>query len=388
MHLGAAPRTPIFRGVHIYFEDCAVTLITMKEIEAIIELYDHARPQPMALGTIVRVEGSAYRGIGGRMLVTQAGQWRGAISGGCLEGDALRRAQQVIHSGEPRLVVYDTRSAQDEDIGVGLGCEGRIEVQFVPLRSGALSHPLETLRPLLTTRTPVTLLQLLQPSRHFAGEVGALYRADSGLSAKASPEGQAVIAAALERVELRRQSTAIALPDGAWLALECLLPRLRLVVFGDNHDVTPLAQAAQLLGWELYLVGKPRKYAKVAFQAATQVYEPQRWPASLLDAHTAVVLLSHDLATDLAALPQVLPSAAFYLGILGPSKRLDKLAERLSYPSDWRCDPRLHAPIGLDIGAITPEEIALAITSEIIAVQREREAGFLRHRQAPIHNRL
>lgn len=359
----------------------------MKELQAIIELYDQAHPQPMALGTIVRVEGSAYRGIGGRMLVTQDGRWRGAISGGCLEGDALRRAQQVIHRGTPRLVVYDTRAAQGHDIGVGLGCEGRIEVQFVPL-TATTDHPLEQLRPLLATRHPVTLLQLLQPSAHFAGVVGALYHADSSLSAKASPEGAAVIGAALDQVHRHRKSTAVTLPDGAWLSLECLLPRLRLIVFGDNHDVTPLAQAAALLGWELHLVGRPRKYAKAAFQVATMVHEPHQLPVALLDAYTAVVLLSHDLATDLAALPLVLPSAAFYLGILGPRKRLDKLAERLDYAADWRNDPRLHAPIGLDIGATTPEEIALAITSEIIAVQRQREAGFLRERHAPIHHRI
>lgn len=364
----------------------------MKELQALFDLYDQHRHLSMALGTIVRVEGSAYRGIGGRMLVTQDGRWQGAISGGCLEGDALRRAQQVIHSGEPRLVVYDTRAAEDHDIGVGLGCEGRIEVQFVPIRPSdeaeALEHPLETLRPLLTTRKPVMLLQLHQPSIHVDGSVGAIYSLERGLSANATPEGAAAIAAALDRAQAHRQSIAATLPDGAWFSVECLLPRLRLVVYGDNHDVTPLAQAAALLGWELHLVGKPRKLSKAAHQAAIAIHEPRKLPASLLDAYTAAVLLSHDLATDLAALPQLLPSAVFYIGILGPRKRLDKLAQRLDHATDWRSDARLHAPIGIDIGAITPEEIALAIVAEVIAVQRQRSAGFLRERRAPIHSRL
>src|ERR1700744_6401561 len=120
----------------------------MKEIKAIISAYDKLDKQHSraALATVVRVEGSSYRRTGARMLVTDDGVWVGGISGGCLEGDALKRARIAIVRAEPSLITYDTTDDDAYQIGVGLGCNGIIDVLFTPLHFGDNNNPVEVLK--------------------------------------------------------------------------------------------------------------------------------------------------------------------------------------------------------------------------------------------------
>ncbi|MBT8219009.1 MAG: XdhC family protein, partial [Bacteroidia bacterium] len=135
----------------------------MKEIEKIIQAYDqiHWDKEKAALGTVVKVEESAYRRIGARMLVSSLGHWVGGISGGCLEGDALKRAQIAINKNQSSIVVYDTMDDDSHQIGVGLGCNGRIEVLFTPINRGDPKNPIEYLRSITATRKTRILLQVL-----------------------------------------------------------------------------------------------------------------------------------------------------------------------------------------------------------------------------------
>lgn len=136
----------------------------MQEISKIVALYDALKEEAVAsaLAIVVSVEQSSYRRIGARLLVAGDGRYVGGISGGCLEGDALRRARRAILSGTPTLHAYDTLDGEDEVIGIGLGCNGRIEVLFVPLDYTDQGNEVETLRQLISIRVPVVLARLLE----------------------------------------------------------------------------------------------------------------------------------------------------------------------------------------------------------------------------------
>jgi len=133
----------------------------MKEIENIIRRYEEIdwNKEKIALGTVVKVDGSAYRRIGARILVSDNGQWIGGISGGCLEGDALKQAQMAILKNENSIVVYDTTEDDPHQIGVGLGCNGRIEVLFTPINKN--NNQIDFLKKIKDKRTPTILLQIL-----------------------------------------------------------------------------------------------------------------------------------------------------------------------------------------------------------------------------------
>jgi len=124
----------------------------MKEIRKIIAVYEQMdwQKERVALASVVNVEESSYRRIGARMLVGSSGVWTGGISGGCLEGDALRRSQQAIFRGEPSKVVYDTMEDDENQIGVGLGCNGRVEVLFTPIDPGDPANEIEQLKTITT----------------------------------------------------------------------------------------------------------------------------------------------------------------------------------------------------------------------------------------------
>ena len=358
----------------------------MKEIRHIQARYAAAAPdEQLALATVVRVEGSAYRRVGARMLVSSRGDWVGGISGGCLEGDALRRAQAAIRSTSPSVVTYDTRDDDAHQIGVGLGCNGIIDVLFAPVRTDAPDNPLVVLRRQVTTRTPRVLVQCIGG----AAPDGRLYEA-AELEAVATTYG---ITPTLlnERLAVVRRAGgsrvfALATADedtSVKLLFEYLRPEMRLFVVGDNYDVTALGGLSNQLGWELHVIGTVRKVSKALFQLATSVRAYARVSELRPDAYTAVLLMSHDYRRDLEMLRYFLPLQPRYLGLLGPRKRTVKLQTELD--ADLLGYAHTHSPVGLDIGAESPEEIALAILAEIVSVFRRRDARPLRERRGPIH---
>ena len=365
----------------------------MTELQRLLLAYDQHRAagRACALATVVEVQGSAYRRPGARMLVTAEGELTGAISGGCLEGDARQRARRAIFQGEPALVTYDTRDEDDPRHGLGPGCQGVVRILLEPLDFNESTNPLELLRDFAQHPAPAVLATVFEADaatglraavgqRLLLSETGAL----RGTPLLAAPLAEAA-RATLTRGESRvLDMTTDAGPVRA--LLEVLSPPLRLVVYGAGNDAQPLVRLAATLGWHITVVdGRPHLATAARFpEAATlRVLSVSELPAQVPDPLAYHVLLSHNYAYDLAALQALLPVPVPYIGLLGPRLKARRLLTELSLSAAEITAlllGRLHSPIGLDLGSETPEEIALAIVAEIQARRHRRDGRPLRER--------
>ena len=370
----------------------------MTELQRLLLAYDQHRAdaRPCALATVVEVLGSAYRRPGARMLVTDDGQLTGAISGGCLEGDARQRARQAIFRGQPALVTYDTRDEEDPRHGLGPGCQGVVRILLEPLHFTDADNPVELLRGFARHPEPAVLATV------FATDAAGL-RAAVGqrvlLSATGPLRGAPLLAGPL--AEAARATLAqglsrvldIETDAGPVRALlEVLVPPVRLVVYGAGNDAQPLVHLAASLGWHITVVdGRPNLATAVRFPEAAEVriVPVRELETQHPDAGAYHVLLSHNYAYDLAALQTLLPTAAPYIGLLGPRVKAARLLDELALTEAEQQQllrTRLHSPIGLDLGSETPEEIALAIVAEIQATHQQRNGRPLRERAGTVHS--
>ena len=371
---------------------------SLKEIENIIQRYENIdfSKEKTALGTLVKVEGSAYRRIGARMYVSDNGNWVGGISGGCLEGDALKRAKIAILKNESSIVVYDTTEDDPHQIGVGLGCNGRIEVLFTPIDSTKENNQIEFLKRITNKREATILLQVLSVKGGDKLLRGNFYsRENLPNLAEVIRIPESEILQRIATVIHRRKSRVYVFENKSGAQYEILVelirPKIKLVCIGDNYDVNAFMGIANELGWEIHVAGKPRKFSKIIHQYAQKTYSLNEAANIEFDEYTAVVMMSHDYKTDFSLLKKYLKRKIPYIGMLGPKKRFLKMQEDLNELGETiNLDelPNLFAPVGIDIGAESPEEIALSVASEIIAVFRERNGGFLRQRKGSIHERL
>lgn len=368
----------------------------MKEIEKIIQAYKETdwTSEKAALGTVVKVEESAYRRIGARMYVRSTGDWTGGISGGCLEGDALKRAQIAINKNQSSIVVYDTMDDDSHQIGVGLGCNGRIEVMFTPIDPDNPQNPIEFLKSITATRKTEALIQILHNTSDQTPQIGSFFPEDK-LDHLVQQAGinKDILLNKIEEARLKRKSRTFKLEttDGQLeILVELIRPKIKVICIGDNYDVNAFVSIVNELGWEVHIAGKMRKLSKELFQIAASIKEYKDAPEIPVDEHTAVVLMSHDYKTDLDLLGYFLTLEIPYIGLLGPRKRMIKMQDELNQNgSAIQLDqlPHLFAPVGLDIGAESPEEIALSIAAEIVARHRNRHGQPLKKRTGPIHER-
>ena len=371
----------------------------MTELQRLLLAYDQHRAEarPCALATVVEVLGSAYRRPGARLLVTDDGQLTGAISGGCLEGDARQRARQAIFRGQPALVTYDTRDEDDPRHGLGPGCQGVVRILLEPLDFSASDNPMELLRGFAQHPEPTVLATVFETD---ATGLRAAVGQRLLLSAAGAVRGTPLLAAPLAeaaRVTLaqgKSQILDIETDAGPVRALlEVLTPPLRLVVYGAGNDAQPLVHLAASLGWHITVMdGRPNLATAARFPEAVAVHivPVRELEIQVPDATAYHVLLSHNYAYDLAALQILLPTTAPYIGLLGPrakaSRLLDEPELNLSETAAAAAlQTRLHSPIGLSLGGETPEEIALAIVAEIQAVKNDRSPQHLRNTSAAIH---
>jgi len=365
----------------------------LKEIRNIIQTYDaadHTKEQ-LALATVVNVEESSYRRIGARMLVSSSGQWIGGISGGCLEGDALRRSQQAIYKKESSTVTYDTMVDDENQIGVGLGCNGRLEVLFSPIDKDDPLNPIELLRKITRKKAACILLQVIDVDP-VEGLLGAAQIADVNMKALDFCNVDAKRLSTLvkdTRIKRRPQIVLLENNAGAMLTIlvEFIRPETKIVIVGDNYDVNALVGIVAELGWEIHIVGRRKKLSKTVYHKAEKVYDYEDFDQLVIDDYTAVVLMSHDYNWDKIILPQVIHKNPPYIGMLGPRKRMEKMKKELNLKNKLNSIRHFFSPVGLDIGAESPEEIALSISAEIVACLRNREGHFLKDRPGTIHER-
>jgi len=370
----------------------------MKEIEKIIKAYDTTdwSQERAALGTVVKVEESAYRRIGARMFVSSKGHWTGGISGGCLEGDALKRAQIAINKNQSSIVVYDTMDDDSHQIGVGLGCNGRIEVMFTPIDPKDLSNPIEFLKTITDTRETEPLLQILSNDRRGDDSLIGKFYPYSNLQKLISTTGIDLsdVNESISEAKRKRKSRVFQLQNQAEekfeILVELIRPKIKVICIGDNYDVNAFVSIVHEMGWEIHVAGKLRKLSKELFRMTATACEYSEANKIKIDEHTAVVLMSHDYKTDYNLLKHFINADVNYIGLLGPKKRMLKMKKELIEEGiniDLESMGNLFSPVGLDIGAESPEEISLSIASEIITTLRQRKGTPLRARQGPIHER-
>jgi xanthine dehydrogenase accessory factor len=364
----------------------------MKEIPAIIkacrELPKGARA---ALATVIGVEGSSYRRPGARMLVAESGRWTGGISGGCLEGDALQKAKYALLQNRASTVVYDTRDEDAHQIGVGLGCNGRIEVLIAPLPADdSPGNPITVLEQLLHCREPQVLVTTVAtPADSGAPEPGAMQHwneLEKLPGSMASASYGAALSEAIARARQSGQSEIIA--HGEYRAfVEVWTPPVHLALFGGNYDIAPMVRLAKELGWIVSVTANLQKTNRDLLAGADNQYQSGR-DFPVIDAHSAIILMAHDYATDFRNLLQALQTDAPYIGLLGPKSRAERLCEGMAAEgfSMEEQRGRLFGPAGLDIGATAPETIALSILAEIQTCFSGREGGALRDREGPVYN--
>lgn len=374
----------------------------MKELEDIVKSYYVACRQGIktALATVVHVEGSAYRQPGAKMLVTENGMLTGAISGGCLEGDALRKAQLVMMQQQPMLVTYDTNDEDDAKLGVGLGCNGIIHILLEPVNAEDPLNAVAMLEEIISHRAPAVLVTLFTLHRRKGPQPGTcLVLTANGKLHHCIPDQQlqnAITTDAHRALQSRSSFTKTYLSTGNDYTTHTayIPPAPQLLVAGAGNDVIPLVKMAALLGWHTIVIdGRPGYATAARFPEATQVLmaKPTQALSQLqTDPYTAAVLMTHNYNYDLALLAQLLPLPLAYIGVLGPVKKLQRMLDELGENNiciTRQQRERIHGPAGLDLGAETAEEIALSVISEIKSVLSAAAATSLREKTTAIHSR-
>jgi xanthine/CO dehydrogenase XdhC/CoxF family maturation factor len=349
------------------------------ELLEIIRLENQARRQGRrsALATVVRTRGSSYRRAGARMLVVEDGETIGSVSGGCLERDVVRRALASLMREKAELVTYDT--ADDDHVGVG--CRGEVTVLVEPFPAESLA----TIESWLARRESGVVATIV--GTRTTHRLGTRLLLDE----RGDVTGDLVDPAILN--EMREVSrTAIRWCGAAEVWFEVIKPSPRLVIFGAGHDAEPLAALAKGLGWHVSVVdvaASTRTRERFAAADLVIVAGPAQACARMaFDETVSAVVMTHNLRRDRELLELLIPSKIGYLGLLGPRMRAEEiLAEIQASGLPLTGLDRLHAPVGLDIGADTPAEVALSILAEIRAFHAGRVGGHLRDRSEPIHAR-
>jgi xanthine/CO dehydrogenase XdhC/CoxF family maturation factor len=370
----------------------------MKELHQIIQAYEvcQSEGQSVALATVVQVDGSAYRRPGARMLVTQDGNLTGAISGGCLEGDALRKAQAVIFQQKSMLVTYDTTDEDDQKFGVGLGCNGIIHVLIEPIAYDNPENPVELIKKALSDRETSLLLTIFSVPNSKSEQIGTLFLKKGSASFGNFRKVPADFAPELERVVSgfdQPQNLIQSFPEFHQLSVffEVIRPSTRVLLFGAGNDTIPLAKMAEILGFELILIDGRKNLAtsarfpsahKLILGAAEEVIGQIE-----TDLNTVALLMTHNFEYEAVVLENLQTCMIPYIGILGPKRKTEKLIQRLESKGIQVSRENLYAPIGLEIGAETSEEIALSILTEIKAVLNKKQPIFLRDKDGPIHEK-
>ncbi len=363
----------------------------MKELRQIIDTYTQylKSGKKAALATVVKVEGSAYRRPGARMLIMEDGKWQGSVSGGCLEGDALKKARKVMEGTEVEMLTYDTREEGAHDLYLGLGCHGKIEILLEPLHESDPANPVLSLQSFFLQNKEAVLATVLRGgslkpgSRHlWFGQEGIL------------PSAFDAFAAGFPKALEKGRSVNMLFNEGeaqTEIFFEYLNPGLELYIFGAGLDVVPLSEMAKVLGWKVFVYDNCVAHlAPMRIPAADSLnftdfchlprnFSPGRYSAALV--------MSHSYKFDANALQFLRDKNIPYVGLMGPRKRFDRMEEEFPSLAAYREGNRLHNPIGLDIGAETPEEIALSILGEVKTFFSGRAGRPLKEKKVPIHER-
>lgn len=349
-----------------------------------------------ALATVIKVTGSSYRSPGARMYITDDGKWIGSISGGCLEGDALRKSRKIMDSGIAQMITYDTMDDDNNELGVGLGCNGIIHVLLEPVTAN--SEKMQVLEALSNTEEESALATIYEVDNTDV-VVGSFISTNDFINFNKSSLTTDIQQVIIDDL-IKNRSAKLSLTNEykskkgtIKVFLELFQPPIDLLIFGGGYDAQPVADFAHKLGWSVTIVDEcvahliPVNFPDAKLSGCSRESVTKNVNVK---SYSAAVLMSHNYYYDLEVLQQLLPTAIRYIGILGPKKKGDKMFEEMERDgytfSEWD-KYRIHNPIGVDIGADTPEEIAFSMIAEIKAKFSGKSSGFLKYKSGPIHNK-
>jgi len=329
---------------------------TSEVFERIARLSEAGRGAVLA--TVVSTEGSAYRRAGAKFLIEDDGRTLGSLSGGCLEADVRENALQMLRDGAPpRLIRYDTGADDDAIWGLGLGCSGTIEVFMQPAAGPRGIEGADRIRELLSSDAPFTISTVVAGPERALGSV-------------------AVAGGALRP---SRPS------DGARIFDEVLTPPPYLLLIGAGDDAIPICAYAADVGFRVVLADhREALLSAERFPAAFRrvLARPEDGLETLpVGPRSSAVVKTHSFAHDREWARRLLSAGIGYVGLLGPRARTRKILEDIGA----REGERVFGPVGLDLGAEGPEQVALAIVAELLAVRSGREPLPLREKRSAIH---
>ena len=335
-----------------------------------------------ALATVIHIEGSAYRRPGAKMLILDDGAMLGSVSGGCLEADVREVALSVMHGGDARLLHYDTGTDYQLPFGLGLGCNGSVDI-FVQRAVPDLLEIGGRLTRLLQGDNTFAVCTIVRGPRAIARSVVVTSRGqrfgstgDVNLDHRIATDTNDLLATGLSQ---RRDF------GGYEVFVDLQVPPPSLVVFGAGGDTRPLARCAAEVGFRVTVVDHRRAYlASDGYPAEVRLVEARADTAApdiLLGPLTYAVVKTHSVEHDRKWVARLLASDVPYIGVLGPRARTEEILRELRSETD----ERVFGPIGIDLGADGPEQIAVSIVAELLARVSGREPMHLRQRESAIH---
>ncbi len=331
------------------------------ELKHIIKAFLEAEKKGIksVLATVVALDGSSYRRPGVRMLITEDNQMIGAVSGGCVEKEVVRQAQSVFVNGEAKIMTYDGRYR--------LGCEGVLYILIETFSPD--ENFITTFSNAVIQRNSFEIHSYFQKENSISNSYGSIFKFGNVI-----------------------QSLSKTTDTTNLVFKQKMSPSTRLVIIGAEHDAVALCSYASHMGWEVTIVASPTEEKKVTdFPGANTLLniEAEQLPNNLIDEDTAVMLMTHSYAKDLRFLQQIKNSSPIYLGALGPAKRREKLLSEcieLNPEINVEFIEKIHGPAGLNIGAETAQEIAIAILAEMLAVIRNQKPIMLVDKLTGIHD--
>lgn len=362
----------------------------MKELQEILKKISQLEKDEKAiLATVVDVQGSGYRRPSARMLIDENGYSIGTVSGGCLESDVLERAKKILQTGEAQIISYDTIKDEDSVFGLGMGCRGIVRILLEKV-----SHEdrfFDYLRKVFVEREiliSATLISANSDAQKICSRL--LYYDSKVIFSDFESEISDLLLNKINGDAFNKKSFVEQFEFGEIL-FETFNPPLNFLLFGAGFDALPLIKFAKESGWRVTAIDH-----RSAFANAERLPEADEIIVSnsedsdekfFADENSVAVVMTHNYERDKEILRRLMNSKCKYIGALGPKKRTEKLLEEIGENYANEQLTRLYAPVGLDIGADSPEAIALSIVAEIQAVLKNRNGGFLRDREGSIYDR-
>jgi xanthine/CO dehydrogenase XdhC/CoxF family maturation factor len=335
-------------------------------VDAYLQLKQQS--QSAVLATIIETIGSTYQKAGARMVIAQQDKLIGLLGGGCFERDLIEQARSVLETGQSKTLFYDMRTQEDLVWGLGLGCNGAVRILLQRLEAEQNFSPLNYFAEVAATDTAVALVTVFQ-SEHPEYPVGlTIHLAQSDCRLSNAVQKLAVSKSSIQPLEL----------DGQLIEVfyQAIQPPLKLLILGAGPDAVPLLQIAKTLGWWVSVVDYRSAYlAEPSFLTADQLalVTPDNLKQQVvLDRFSAVVVMTHNLENDAGFLKALSDSQIAFIGLLGPAHRKSRLLKFLGDDAE-KLAGRVFGPVGLDIGAETPEEIALSMMTGILAQLNQRD---------------